>query len=118
MPKKGSRRKKTKTHKEITEQEYDSVPKSIVMKRTDLPKEMKLFEKNLREMLYPFTALKLKENTKLKIKDVLATSKNFGVDKLLFLSSNDRANYLKMVKAPHGPTFTFRILKYSLNNDL
>lgn len=100
MPKSGSRRKKTKTHKEITEKEYDSVPKSIVIKRTDLPKEMKIFEKNLREMFYPFTALKLKENTKLKIKDVLITSKNFGVDKLLFLSSNDRANYLKMIKAP------------------
>ena len=79
---------------------------------------MKIFEKNLREMFYPFTALKLKENTKLKIKDVLAVSKNFGADKLLFLSSNDRANYLKMVKAPNGPTFTFKILKYSLNNDL
>ena len=52
MPKSGVRRKKTKTHKEITEQEYDSVPKSIVMKRTDLPKEMKLFEKNLRETDY------------------------------------------------------------------
>ena len=48
MPRRGGKRKKTRTHKEITEAEIDAVPKSIIMRRSELTKDMKLFEKDLR----------------------------------------------------------------------
>ncbi len=77
-----------------------------------------MLEKNLREMMYPFTALKLKETAKLKMKEILFATKNFGARNLLTLSSIKSGNYLKMSRIPDGPTFTFKIEKYSLNNDL
>ena len=118
MPKRGGRRRKRRTHKEISEAQYDEVPKSLIMKRSVLTKDMKHFEQNLREMMYPFTALKFKENLKLKMKDILAATKNFGVANLMFLTSKEKGNYLKLLKVPCGPTITFKIEKYSLSKDL
>ncbi len=118
MPRVGGKRKKTRTHKEVTEGEYDSVPKSIVMKRNELTKDMKHLEQNLRDLMYPFTAMKFKETTKLKMKEIMFACRNFGVSHIFFLSSHTSGNYLKLLKTPKGPTFTFKIDKYSLNNDL
>lgn len=73
---------------------------------------------NLREMMYPFTAMKLKESGKAKIKEILHTTKNFGVTNLLMLNSKGKRNILKMAHIPDGPTFTFEIKSFNLNRDL
>ncbi len=88
------------------------------MRRSVLTKDMKMLEKDLREMMYPFTAIKFKETTKLKMKEILFATKNFGVSNLMFLNSKDKGNYLKLIKIPTGPTLTFKIERYCLNNDL
>ena len=102
-------KKKRRTHVVKELQEYDEVPKSMIIKRTDLPKDMNLLKRDLREMMYPFTAMNFKESTKLKIKEILAATKNFGVKNLMFLSSNPKGNYLKLLKVPNGPSFHLKI---------
>ena len=59
MPRKGGKRKKTRTHVSLTEAEIDAVPKSMVLKRSQLSRDMKLLEQEVRAMMAPFTALKL-----------------------------------------------------------
>lgn len=90
----------------------------MVIKRTELPKDMILLKKNLREMMYPFTAMHFKESNKLKMKEILAATKNFGVRNLIFLSSNPQGNYLKLLRVPDGPSFHFKIKNYSLISDV
>lgn len=68
--------------------------------------------------MYPFTAMKLKESGKAKIKEILHTTKNFGVSNLLVLNSKGKRNILKIAHIPDGPTFTFEIKSYNLNRDL
>ena len=118
MPRVGGKRKKSRTHKIVNEYEYDEVPKSFVMKRSELNKDMKIFEQNLREMFYPFTAMKLKETKKLKMKNILFATKNFGANNLIFLSSKKSGNYVRLMKVPKGPSYMFKIKSFCLNQDL
>jgi ribosome biogenesis protein SSF1/2 len=101
-----------------TEAEVDEVPKSMVLRRTQMEKEGKYFERELRELLYPFTSMQLKESIKLKLKDILEASKNFGVKNLVFLTGKNGNVYLKFMVTPHGPTLTFKTQSYVMSSDL
>ena len=118
MAKEYPKKKKTRTHIVTSEQEVDEVPKSFIIRRTRMDKEGKHLEKNLRELMYPFTTMNLKESLKLKIKDILDASRNFGAKNLIFITNKNSNLYLKFMKTPHGPTFTFKILKHVLSKDL
>lgn len=96
MPRIGSRRKKTKTHVLQTEEQLDEVPKSMIIKRTTLSKDLKELKKELREVLYPFTAMKYKESTKYTFKEILNGAKAFGVKNLMMMSSKEKGDYLKL----------------------
>lgn len=96
----------------------DEVPKSMVLRRTKMEKEGKFLEAEVRELLYPFTSMHLKESVKLKLKDILEASKNFGVKNIVFLTSKNENLYLKFLVTPHGPTLTFKVNTYVLSGDL
>ena len=113
-----SKKKKTRTHIAETEAEIDDVPKSMIMRRTKIEKEGKYLEKNLRELMYPYTTMKLKESLKLKMKDIMETSKNFNVKNLIFMTSKNNNLYLKFLVTPTGPTLTFKVDGYVLCSDL
>lgn len=98
--------------------EYDEVPKSFVIHRSEISKDLKVLESNIREMMYPFTAMKLKESGKAKMKEILHTTKNFGVRNLFILGSKGKNNILKLANLPNGPTFTFKVDSFCLNRDL
>jgi len=102
----------------LTEQDYDEVPKSLILRRTKMEKSGKLLEKDLRQLMYPFTSMNLKESVKLKLKDIQSAAQNFGAKNLIFITNRNDRLYLKFLKQPHGPTFTFRVLKYSLSKDI
>lgn len=110
--------KKSRTHVPQTEAEIDEVPKSMVLRRTRMEKEGKFLESELRELLYPFTSMNLKESIKLKLADILEASKNFGVKNLVFLTGKNGQLYLKFLVTPHGPTLTFKAQSYVLSGDL
>lgn len=118
MPRVGSKRKKTKTHVVQTDEDLTSVPKSMVIKRTTLSKDLKDLKRELREVFYPFTAMKFKESNKMKLKEIMDGTKAFDVSNLFMLSSNEKGDYLKFVKLTNGPTHTFKINNYSLGNDI
>ena len=69
-------------------------------------------------MMYPFTAMKLKESRRMKIKELCKAARNFGVKNLILFSSKLDKNYIRFCGNNKGPTFTFRVQKFSLNKDL
>ena len=91
---------------------------AFVIKRGKVSKPIKNLIRNTREVFYPYTAINLKESEKEKIKNIMRISANFNVSSILMFSSTEKSNLLKVAKTPHGPTFTFKIVKYSNNQEL
>ena len=88
MPKSGSRRKKTRTHveDEKLKEEMENAPKSFIVKRGRVGQYMRELIQNLRELMYPYTALKLRESKKNSLKDFLGVAGQFGVSHMMVLT--------------------------------
>jgi len=57
MPRQGAKRKKTRTHK--TEEEEEETPKSFIIHRKNIKQGVRELLVNFREVMYPYTAMKL-----------------------------------------------------------
>jgi ribosome biogenesis protein SSF1/2 len=93
-------------------------PKSFVIKRGRIGMYTKELLQDTRDLLYPFTASKLKESKKNTLKDFIAVSGQFAVSHMLVFSQTDKSCYLRVIKNPKGPTVTFKIDEYSLAKDV
>lgn len=120
MPKSGAVRKKTRTHveDEAKNAEQAEAPKSFIVKRGKIGLYLKELLQNLRELMYPYTALKLREQKKNSLKDFLGVAGQFGVTHMMVLTQTEQGNYLRLIKNPKGPTMTLKIDQYSLSKDV
>ncbi|XP_058076983.1 peter Pan-like protein [Magnolia sinica] len=96
----------------------DKIPKSFVFSRGKLPGPLKQLELDLRKLMLPHTALNLKEKKRNNLKDFLNVAGPMGVTHFLMLSKTESAPYLRVARAPQGPTLTFKIHEYSLAIDV
>ncbi|KAF5732656.1 peter Pan-like protein [Tripterygium wilfordii] len=96
----------------------DKIPKSFVFSRGKLPGPLKQLEMDLRKLMLPYTALKLKEKKRNNVKDFLKVAGPMGVTHFLILSKTESAPYLRVARTPQGPTLTFKIHEYSLSADV
>ncbi|KAJ6873456.1 peter Pan-like protein [Populus alba x Populus x berolinensis] len=96
----------------------DKIPKSFVFARGKLPGPLRQLQMNLRKLMLPFTALKLKEKKRNSLKDFLNVAGPMGVTHFLMLSKTETAPYLRVARTPQGPTITFKIHEYSLAVDV
>eukprot|EP00003_Mantamonas_plastica_P028750 TRINITY_DN665_c1_g1_i13.p1 TRINITY_DN665_c1_g1~~TRINITY_DN665_c1_g1_i13.p1 ORF type:complete len:457 (+),score=188.92 TRINITY_DN665_c1_g1_i13:139-1509(+) len=116
----GGKSRKRKTQNPLqTEGELDkSVPKCFVIHLGHVSQTVKQLLADLRTVMEPNTASKLKQKKKNRLKDFLAIASVFGVSHCMAISSTDTATYLKIARFPRGPTIHFRINKYSLIRDV
>ncbi|KAL1558394.1 hypothetical protein AAHA92_08869 [Salvia divinorum] len=96
----------------------DKLPKSFVFSRGKLPGVLRQLQTDLRKLMLPYTALKLKEKKRNNIKDFLNVAGPMGVTHFLILSKTDSSPYLRVARTPQGPTLTFKIHGYSLAADV
>jgi ribosome biogenesis protein SSF1/2 len=68
--------------------------------------------------MYPYTALKLREQKKNTIKDYLGAAGVFGVSHMMMFTQTEQGNYLRMIKNPKGPTLTFKVEEFALARDV
>ena len=131
-----TRRKKKRTHASETNQKHNffvggtrtalgtpspassGIPKTFVVKRGKLAHLVKSLTEDVRKIMEPHTASKLKDSKSNKLKDFIQVAGPLGVTHFVLLSATERAKYLKICKTPRGPTLTFRIDKYSLEADV
>lgn len=113
-----TRRKKRKTHQDVTEEEVNKVPHSFVMHRGDVGKSVLKLEMDIRRVMEPYTASKLKVNKKNVVKDFVHVAGPLGVTHLLMLSKTEVGTYLRFCRTPRGPTLNFKIQQYSLTKDV
>ncbi|KAE8220730.1 hypothetical protein CF319_g5792 [Tilletia indica] len=128
------KRKKTRTHVNHGTGRQDSnagltpgAPKSFVISSAAhrLPLSVRTLISETRRVMEPNTASRLRERRKNKLRDFLAMCGPLGVSHLLVFGQTKVGTYggggninLRIMRAPRGPTVTFRINKFALASDL
>lgn len=125
MPKKGRKRKKTRTH--VVEDETtataltsssNAVPRSMVIRHgSSIKEEPELLDlvSDVRGLMSPNTAIKLKERKGAKLKDYADMSTVFNVTHLIAFSMNANGNVnCKVGRLQNGPTLTFKVKGFTL----
>lgn len=118
MPRKGGYRKKTRTHVEQKDDDDDYVPKTFIIKRGKVGKYASDLVTDMRNCMYPNTAINLHERKKNNLKDFLSVAGIYGVTHMMIFTATQKSNYLRLVKNPVGPTITFKIREYCLAKDI
>ncbi|KAF8969890.1 Brix domain-containing protein [Flammula alnicola] len=116
-----ARKRKNRTHLkggETKEETSGSVPKSIIIKHGQVGSSLAQLVRDMRKVMEPNTASRLKERTRNKLKDFLTMGPALQVSHLLAFTLTPLAPSLRIVKLSDGPTLSFRIERYSLMKDL
>ncbi|EIW66588.1 hypothetical protein TREMEDRAFT_74754 [Tremella mesenterica DSM 1558] len=117
----GRRRRKNRTHLKgpaVAESEQN-VPSSFVIKSGKVTRSISQLVRDVRKIMEPNTATRLRERVNARLRDYLAVAPSLGVTHLLVFTLTEAANvHLRIARLPQGPTLTFRISRYSLMKDL
>ncbi|QRV74759.1 Brix domain protein [Ceratobasidium sp. AG-Ba] len=120
-----ARRKKHRTHLKggvpadgSTSAGTSGAPKSIVVKHGQVGPALAQLVRDLRKVMEPNTASRLRERKRNKLKDYLVIAPTLGVTHIIALTLTPVAPSLRIVRLSAGPTISFRIERYSLTKDL
>ncbi len=92
----------------------DVIPKSIVAKGSKVIPVVNDLVKDIRRMMNPHTASKLKEKNSNRMKDYTAVAGLLGVSHVLVITQTKSNLILRIGRVPNGPTLHFKIKEYSL----
>ncbi|KAL2264130.1 hypothetical protein VTK26DRAFT_1999 [Humicola hyalothermophila] len=96
-------------------------PKSMVIRigAGEVGTSVSQLAADVRRVMEPGTASRLKERKANRLRDYVTMCGPLGVTHLLLFSRSDSGNVnLRLAVAPRGPTFHFRVEKYSLVKDV
>eukprot|EP01119_Soliformovum_irregulare_P022624 TRINITY_DN7791_c0_g1_i1.p1 TRINITY_DN7791_c0_g1~~TRINITY_DN7791_c0_g1_i1.p1 ORF type:complete len:465 (+),score=189.09 TRINITY_DN7791_c0_g1_i1:66-1460(+) len=116
--------KKSKSRSQKSEPDPSTVlgakkdPKCFVLQMGTVGESIKRLKQDLRRMMEPNTAARLKEARSNVLKDFLVMAGPLGVTHMMVLSSTQFGSYLRVSKTPQGPTMTFKLDTYSLVSDV
>ncbi|ORX33629.1 Brix domain-domain-containing protein [Kockovaella imperatae] len=116
-----AKRRKNRTHLKgaAKGEEEENVPKSFVIKSGVVTKSISALVRDVRKLMEPNTASRLRERPSARLRDYLTIGPTLKVTHLLAFTLTDAANvHLRMARLPQGPTLTFRVQRYSLMRDL
>jgi ribosome biogenesis protein SSF1/2 len=96
-------------------------PKSMVIRigAGEVGKSVSQLVKDVRKIMEPGTASRLKERKSNKLKDFIVMAGPLGVTHMLLFSRSAAGNTnLRLAVTPRGPTLHFRVDNYSLCKDI
>ncbi|KAK9470217.1 Brix domain-containing protein, partial [Dipodascopsis tothii] len=113
---------KNRTHTTRPDPVDQKVPQSMVFKTgsSDVGKGLSQLVMDVRTVMQPHTAIKLREQKSNKLKDFLAMAGPLGVSHLLMFSKShaESTAVLRIAHTPRGPTLHFKVKKYTLARDI
>lgn len=115
------RRRKTRTHLKGPNNSVatsTSAPKSFIIRTGKVPRSVSTLVQDTRKVMEPNTATRLRERNSNKLKDFISMAGPIGVTHLLIFGQTDAGTNLRIIRAPRGPTLTFRVNKYALAKDV
>ncbi|RDD44434.1 Suppressor of SWI4 1-like protein [Trichoplax sp. H2] len=93
-------------------------PRTFVLQNGKIGSSGLRLMKDLRMVMEPYTARRLKVQHKNSLKDFIHAAGPLGVTHFLIISRTDKGTYLKIAKLPQGPTITFRVDSYTHARDI
>ncbi|KAF7295278.1 hypothetical protein MIND_01066900 [Mycena indigotica] len=114
------KRKKNRTHLKgaAAPTAPDGVPKSFIIKHGQVGHSLAQLVRDLRKVMEPNTASRLKERSRNKLKDYLTLAPALQVTHLMAFTLTDIAPSLRIIRLSSGPTLSFRVERYSLMKDV
>ncbi|KAG6909842.1 hypothetical protein DXG01_015115 [Tephrocybe rancida] len=113
------RKRKNRTHlKGVIPTPEAGVPKSFIIKHGQVGASLTQLVRDVRKVMEPNTASRLKERNRNKLKDYLTMAPALQVTHLLAFTLTDIAPSLRIVRLSAGPTLSFRVERYSLMKDI
>lgn len=92
----------------------EKVPKSFVLRKGKVHANVSDLAEEMRRVMEPHTARKLRERAKNTVKDYVSVSSVLGVTHLLVFTQTDKSLSLRICRTPTGPTLTFKVQQFSL----
>ncbi|KAF9366810.1 hypothetical protein BGX34_006079 [Mortierella sp. NVP85] len=117
----GKARKKSRTHKKPGEGENPNAPKTpktFVMRSGEVGHSVMGLVSDIRRVMEPNTATKLRERNTNRLRDFVAVAGPLGVTHFVILSRTDHGTNLRIARVPRGPTLSFQVKTYSLAKDI
>eukprot|EP00117_Sycon_ciliatum_P026146 scpid57408/ scgid21529/ Suppressor of SWI4 1 homolog; Peter Pan homolog len=93
-------------------------PQAIVVSRGEVGHNVLRLVMDLRRIMEPFTAPKLKVRKNNVIKDYVAVAGPLGITHMLMLTKTEEHTNLRMARFPRGPTLFFQVNEYSFMKDI
>lgn len=124
------RKSKKRTHVQISEEDMDKIPKSMIFKMGSKkvgsvaasPASQHALTQLVRDTrcaMEPHTAGKLRERKGNKLRDFVTMAGPLGVSHLMvFTKGESGMTSLRMARVPRGPTLHFKVSQYSLIKDV
>lgn len=130
MPRRGGRRKKTRTHAAdeenvagtLSNSEVVKVPKSLIIRRGKCESVVADLIQDLRRLMMPYTALNFQEDASYRKLTLNKYCQHvclpLGISHILAFSQNQDRLSMRIAKTPQGPTLTFRVHQFSLSKHI
>ncbi|CCA67200.1 related to SSF1-nucleolar protein involved in the assembly of the large ribosomal subunit [Serendipita indica DSM 11827] len=118
-----ARRRKHRTHNKgnvppKTSNGNPGDPKSFVIKHGSVGYSITQLVRDMRKVMEPNTATRLRERTRNKLKDYLVLGPTLEVTHIMAFSLTEKAPTFRIIRLPSGPSLNFRIERYSLMKDV
>ena len=107
---------KKRTH--VADDDGEGVAKSFIVRRGRVGAPVQRLVEDMRHVMYPNTAMHLKESKKNAMKDFVSVAGPLGVTHLIAFSATDWATYMKIGRLPRGPSLSFKVEEFSLMTDI
>lgn len=115
---KGKSAKKARAGLQINENDYSKIPHTFVFNRNRVGKNVSQLIQDMKKVMEPYTASKLKAKKNNHLRDFVGVASDFDVSHLIMFTKSDIGIYMKIGRLPRGPTLTFKINSYSLIRDV
>ncbi|KAL5484595.1 hypothetical protein EMCRGX_G021122 [Ephydatia muelleri] len=109
-------RRKKRTHQDVETE--TTAPKSFVIERGKVGTTLHHLVLDLRRVMEPNTATKLKVRHKNVVKDFIQVAGPLGCTHMMILSRTESYINLRVCKLPRGPTITFHIKAFTLCHEV
>uniref|UniRef100_A0A914XC57 Brix domain-containing protein n=1 Tax=Plectus sambesii TaxID=2011161 RepID=A0A914XC57_9BILA len=101
-------------HANAVAEELDKAPHSFIIQRGKVGKYALRLVQDIRKIMEPYTASRLKVMKRNNLKDFVINAAPFGVTHLMVLTRSENSLTLRIIRNPQGPTLTFKIKEYTL----
>ncbi|CAD5210254.1 unnamed protein product [Bursaphelenchus xylophilus] len=118
VEKKDAANLRAKVSGNVAEANEKKIPRSFVIHTGKVGMFVKRLERDLRQVMLPYTAKDLQVKKRNNFKDFLAHAGPLHVSHMVVLTRSELSVNLRIIRVPRGPTIHFKVDNYTLAHDI